>query len=189
MFCSRCQYRHVCRDEWDASCCVQDPQEVDLTEDGMVQEACATTSKARRAASATSAAAKPPGRRKLKVLEIFSWAMVLSTLALSREGWTAGPVCSIETGFDLTTADGQCKAWQLLENEDPDVVTVAWPCTDWSLMQNLNLGRPDYWRRLLKRRKKSIKMVKFSADVAEWQNKRHRPTRPKFFLAENPWNS
>ena len=69
-------------------------------------------------------------RRKFKVLEIFSWAMVLSTLALGRQGWTAGPVCSIETGFDLTTPEGQCEAWQLLENEDPDVVTVAWPCTD-----------------------------------------------------------
>ena len=78
-------------------------------------------------------------RRKFKVLEIFSWAMVLSTLALGREGWTAGPVCSIETGFDLTTTQGQTDAWQLLENEDPDVVTVAWPCTDWSLIQNLNL--------------------------------------------------
>ena len=74
---------------------------------------------------------------------IFSWVMVLSTLALGRDGWTASPVCSIETGYDLTTRQGQQDAWQLLHNEDPDVVTVAWPCTDWSLMQNLNLKRPD----------------------------------------------
>ena len=99
--------------------------------------------------------------------------MVLSTLALGRAGWTSSPVCSIETGYDLTTRDGQDAAWQLLKHEDPDVVTVAWPCTDWSLMQNLNLNRPEYWRRLLKRRRKSVKMVQFSADVAEWQNKRH----------------
>ena len=128
-------------------------------------------------------------RRRFKVVEIFSWAMVLSTLAINRDGWTAGPVCSIETGYDLTTSQGQRDAWALLEREDPDVVTLAWPCTDWSLMQNLNLNRPEYWKRLLLRRQKSVKMIKFSADVATWQNKRHRPLRPKFFLAENPWSS
>ena len=56
-------------------------------------------------------------------------------------------------------------------------------------MQNFNLNRPDAWKRLLQRRRKSVKMITFSADVAEWQNTRHTLFNPKHFLAENPWSS
>ena len=61
-------------------------------------------------AAITTAGKTPKKKKKFKVIEIFSWAMVLSTIALSRDGWTAGPVCSIETGFDLTTPKGQADA-------------------------------------------------------------------------------
>ena len=50
---------------------------------------------------------QPPSRQrpknKWKVIDIISWPVVLSTLALSHDGWTADPVVWIEIGFDLMT--------------------------------------------------------------------------------------
>ena len=151
----------------------------DLVDSAEEDETCGTFAAQSRGGGTSSPICR---RKKFKVLEIFSWAMVLSSLALTRQGWSSAPVCSIETGYDLTTRAGQDSAWALVQREDPDVITLAWPCTDWSLMQNMSLNRPDAWRRLLLRRRRSVRMIDFSARVAQWQNARHTAARPCSFF-------
>ena len=58
-------------------------------------------------------------------MEFFTCVAMVTTVALTTEGWTASEPVTIGTGFDLRTKDGQNRALQLRDEYDPDVATLA----------------------------------------------------------------
>ena len=76
-------------------------------------------------------AGKPP-----VVMEMWTWKQEVLRQAV-KEGWAAGPAVSIETGFDLRSADGQKRAKEEVIKHKPDLLVMAFPCSPWSMLQNL----------------------------------------------------
>ena len=59
---------------------------------------------------------------------------MVTTVALTTDGWAAPEPVTIGTGFDLRTRDGQIRALKLPDECQLDVATLAFPCTLWSIM-------------------------------------------------------
>ena len=51
-------------------------------------------------------------------------------------------VIVFEVGFDLRTEIGQKKAWEVIKQEQPDLIVCAFSCTPWSPLRNLGLSQP-----------------------------------------------
>jgi len=99
--------------------------------------------KLRRTLDALQVLVSSPPAVKKKILEICTWTEQITKVARDR-GWEALLSVSLETGYDLTTSVGRKMTMQVLEEQRPDVVIVAWPCTAWSQMQNINNKTPEY---------------------------------------------
>lgn len=126
---------------------------------------------------------RPSG--KLKVLEIFTWTCMLSMVAYSRGNWEFYEPISLESGWDLEIPQCQEKAMAYLEEVDPDLLMIAWPCAPWSILQNANQRTPTQ-RRLLKMRRMKARrtLLAFTRRAMLWQRR-----RGKAVAAENPATS
>ena len=107
---------------------------------------------------------------------------MVSQVARSR-GWQVGEPVNLESGFDLLTIGGQRRCNDYLRSFQPDAVVFAFPCTTWSVMQQINQRTPQQKQRLEERRKEQRKMTKYVAEVAEWCRQREVK-----FLMESPWS-
>ena len=96
---------------------------------------------------------------------------MLSMVAMAR-GWDVWQPASLETGFDLSTRDGQGKCWTYLEEIQPDAVAFAFPCDPWTQMQNVNQRTEKQRDDLQKRRIKHRNITRFVREVAKWQHER-----------------
>ena len=106
-----------------------------------------------------------------RILEIFTWTCALTQAAC---------------GWDLENPGAQEKAFRYLQEVDPDVVMVAWPCGPWSIMQNANMRTPQQREALHLRRMQSRRtLLRFTRRVVLWQRNRGRlvfgenPAKPK----------
>ena len=109
--------------------------------------------------------------RRPRFLEICTWTAMLSMVAMAR-GWDVWQPASLETGFDLSTRDGQGKCWTYLEEIQPDAVAFAFPCDPWTQMQNVNQRTEEQRDDLQKRRIKHRNITRFVRKVAKWQHER-----------------
>jgi hypothetical protein len=78
-----------------------------------------------------------PKVRRYRVLEIFTWCMALTTMAFNRNWDTMEPVDALN-GWDLRAAQVRKAAYDYVDRESPHLVVIAWPCTNFSTIQNLN---------------------------------------------------
>ena len=69
-----------------------------------------------------------------RILEIFTWTRALTQVACDK-GWSTYEPVTLDSGWDLENPGVQEKAFKYLQEVDPDVVMVAWPCGPWSIMQ------------------------------------------------------
>ena len=77
------------------------------------------------------------GRRRPVLLEIFAGIMMLSRVAMSR-GWEVIQPEDYENGgADLLTPQGRNHVDDVLDRFDPDLVSMAPPCSPWSQLQQI----------------------------------------------------
>ena len=62
-------------------------------------------------------------RRKLSIMEICTWTMMVSMVAAAR-GWETWQPITIESGYDLTTDHGINMAKHDIEKANPDVIAA-----------------------------------------------------------------
>ena len=100
-------------------------------------------------------------KRVRKVMEICTWTMMISSLAVERdpEHWKVCRPITIETGFNLLKKSGRKKADKHLEKEKPDLIVAEWMCSPFSSTQNMNLGKGgDIRDRILREQSKHKKV-------------------------------
>ena len=110
---------------------------------------------------------RSPMRRVRKILEICTWTMLISTVALERsDKWQVCTPVSIEHGFDILTPEGRAKGWKHITTEKPDLIIGEWMCGPFSAMQQLNLFKGGELRdRILAQRKQHTKVSEWIAKV------------------------
>eukprot|EP00435_Cladocopium_sp_Y103_P055915 s2552_g18.t1 len=72
-----------------------------------------------------------------KILEVFTWTCLLSRLADSW-GWQFCEPITLPN-WDLSKQSDIAAALDYVDRCNPDLLVVAWPCTKWSPMQNMNI--------------------------------------------------
>ena len=117
-----------------------------------------------------------------RVLEVFTWTMMISIVAAQR-GWEAGQPVTLPA-FDILTTSGRRDAEDYIARFDPDLLAVAWPCTVWSPLQNLGPNTVERWRRLHLRRQEQRCLLRWMEKVV----RAHR-SRCGFTFGENPASS
>ena len=78
---------------------------------------------------------RQPGRWRM--IEIFTWTAMVAIVAGTMPQWQAFEPLTLPR-WDLLDWKAQDDALRLLEEHDIDFSIIAWPCTPWSIMQNLN---------------------------------------------------
>ena len=74
--------------------------------------------------------------------------------------------------------------WDVIQKEKPDVILMAFPCTPWSIIQNMNMTDP--WRKMQveKARHEDQPLLDLVVQVA-----RHQENHGKYYVIENPTSS
>ncbi len=82
----------------------------------------------------------------------------------------------------MTKQSDKRRAWKELEEIDPDVIVLAFPCSPWPRLRLMERGE----RRVLleKERDQHRALLKFTTDVAKYYNRKGR-----FVIVENPRGS
>ena len=119
-----------------------------------------------------------------RILELCTWSCMLSIT--ERGCWEAWEPISLESGWDVSTMDGQNKAMQYLQEAESDVLMIAWPCGPWSPLQNISM-RTEAQRLTLQRKRLQARrtVLSFTRRAALWQRRRgglvfgENPATPK----------
>ena len=135
------------------------------------------------AAAASKEDKEPKKRRKLKVLEVFTWTMMISMVAAAL-GWHVMEPVSKETGWDLRDRRVQTKVLEYVARERPDLVVCAWPCTAFSSLQYIKSMWPGQAEKIAKRQEEDEEFIRFAGKLCRLQQSGGR-----HFLGENPWTS
>jgi len=112
------------------------------------------------------------------VQELFSGSARVSSACADNGLRVAAPI-DLRTGFDLAAREGQKRAWNQIEEQQPTVVFMAPLCSPWSSLSN---ATPEPQRS--EKRRASMPLVLFCHDVA-WHQIKHG----RFFIIENPQSS
>ena len=114
------------------------------------------------------------------LLEIYAGTATLTKVARQKKDtWTALDPVDILYGYDLTKLEDRKRVWQVIEKEEPDLITLAMPCGPWC--QWMNLCDPDT---VEEKRTESMPLWRFARQVWDHQVQRHR-----LVLTENPLGS
>ena len=90
--------------------------------------------------------------------------------------------------WDLFRSDHQKEALEYLSRADPDLLVIAWPCCDWSPLQEFGKKTADQMTRLGERIQKSRILLRFVKKAAKDQRRRggallgENPSRSKAWL-------
>ena len=131
---------------------------------------------------------EPPSRPKARrpgpwrCMEIFTWLCMVTTVAFDR-GWDSFQPVTLPD-FDLQTEIGRQEARGYIKETDPDLLVIAFRCTPWSQMQQINQRTPHQVRRLRLDRLKELCILEFVNELAQWQASRGRAV-----VVENPKRS
>lgn len=125
---------------------------------------------------------RQPGAWRL--VEIFTWTCALTQVAC-QAGWSTFEPVTLDSGWNLELRSDREKAFRYLQEIDPDVVVLAWPCSPWSTMQNANM-KTELQREALhhKRRRARRTLLAFVKQVVLWQR-----SRGAIAIGENPISS
>ena len=108
-----------------------------------------------------------------KILEICTWTMLISTIALEKDSnWHVCTPVSIEHGFDLLTPQGRKKGAEYIYKEKLDLIVGEWMCSPFSSLQNLNLAKGGELRdRVLHDQREHAKVSAWISQIEKWQRK------------------
>ena len=121
--------------------------------------------------------------RPYKVLEIFTWTMAVTMMAVSR-GWQGCEPVSLPR-WDLRKPEDRQATMQYVMKEQPDLLVIAWPCTVWSPLQYLGTMTEERYNRLLTRQQEDREcFLSLVHDLVQYQRSVGRA-----HLGENPWPS
>ena len=83
-----------------------------------------------------------PMQKVRKIMEIRTWTMMISTLALEMPNgkWQVCTPVSIEHGYDVLTESGRRKAEKYIHHEKPDLIVGEWMCSPFSSLQHINMS-------------------------------------------------
>ncbi len=79
--------------------------------------------------------------------------------------WSKGSAISLETSFDLRAPEGQTAAWKTLKKELPDLVVMAFPCSPWSALQNMQKDEEAGKEKQIQ----DLPFLEFALAAARWQ--------------------
>ena len=121
--------------------------------------------------------------RPFKVLEVFTWTMAITLVAVAR-GWQGQEPVTLPR-WDLRQASDRAAAYQYLVREEPDLLVLAWPCTVWSPLQHLGPMSEERLERLVQRQQADRDcFLSLVHDMVQFQRSRGRA-----HLGENPLTS
>ena len=111
---------------------------------------------------------RSPMRRVRKILEICTWTMLISTVALERsDKWQVCTPVSIEHGFDLLKSADRKRAKEYIYSEKPDLICGEWMCGPYSSMQKVNLAKGGETRnKILRDQREHAKVSAFISTLA-----------------------
>ena len=119
-------------------------------------------------------------KERFIILEIYAGTATLTKVARSKKAtWKALEPVDILYGYNLTKAEDRKRVWQVIENEEPVLVTLAMPCGPWC--QWMNLCDPE---KVEEKRTESMPLWRFARQV--WA---HRIRKHRLVLTENPLGS
>ena len=84
----------------------------------------------------------------------------------------------------MRSAQVRKAAYEYVDRESPHLVVIAWPCTSFSTIQNLNRSRVGFDEKLALARKRDEVFIRFAYEVTRLQMRKGRHV-----LLENPLTS
>ena len=98
-------------------------------------------------------------------------------------GLVPGPALDLQTGYNFSRHADRKKAIDLINSEEPELVTLSPPCTEFSRLQALNrhIHGEEYEEEHDRLKAEAVKHVEFCIKLAKIQMKRGR-----WFLFEHP---
>ncbi len=117
-----------------------------------------------------------------RVVEIFTWSAIITIMAGMLSQWEAWEPITLPR-WNLMDKAVRTEAMRYIEMLDVDLAVIAWPCTPWSIMQNLN-QKPHQLRELQIKQNEHRTLPVFVEQVAYRQYVNKRAT-----LGENPAGS
>ena len=125
-----------------------------------------------------------PRKRGLwKVVEVFTWTCMISLCAMDRGNWTMMETVTLP-GWNLLKESDRREALEYLAKEDPDLLVLAWPCTFWSVLQEMGIKTEEQRERLMKNRMEQRIILNFVCEACQQQR-----ARGGAVLGENPHTS
>ena len=118
-----------------------------------------------------------------KVVEVFTWTCMISLCAAERSNWSMMEPVTLPGWNLLEEADRQ-EALAYLAREDPDLLVLAWPCTFWSILQEMGTKTEEQRSRLMENRMEQRNILNFVCEACQQQR-----ARGGAVLGENPYTS
>ena len=94
------------------------------------------------------------------------------SLTAARMGWEFLEPITLESGWDLTCRETQDRAMSYLKEVSPDLLVVAWPCSPWSPLQQLNVKTETQRRAPRAKRRANKPLLAFARRAVLWQRSR-----------------
>lgn len=118
-----------------------------------------------------------------KVVEVFTWTCMISLCAVERGNWTMMEPVTLP-GWNLLEESDRHQALEYLAKEDPDLLVLAWPCTFWSVLQEMGIKTEEQRERLMENRMEQRTILNFVCEACQQQR-----ARGGAVLGENPHTS
>ena len=108
------------------------------------------------------------------IMEVFSFERV--GRVCKEHCLVPGPALDLQTGWGFSRAADRAKAVKLLNDEQPELVTLSPPCTEFSRLQSLNrhVHGQEYVDKHEGLKVDAVKHVEFSIKLAKMQMRRGR---------------
>ena len=107
--------------------------------------------------------------RQMVVAEVYSNPRVAKEAV--EMGHRSGGSYDLGTGYDFSKASERRRCWKELEAQDPDLLVLCPPCGPFSLLQELNYGKMEFSKAVMKVAE-GVEHVKFAMRLYAWQHLR-----------------
>eukprot|EP00435_Cladocopium_sp_Y103_P032430 s1165_g8.t1 len=118
------------------------------------------------------------------LLELFAGCAVLTSV-FQASGHLCCASLDINSGWNVFDAGHRRYVEELIDKENPYLVTIAFPCGPWSPWQRLNMANDEAtWERVSESRRQWLQIFKWIRKIAKKQQEKGGKT-----MLENPWPS
>eukprot|EP00435_Cladocopium_sp_Y103_P048460 s7_g14.t1 len=118
------------------------------------------------------------------LLELFAGCAVLTTVFQAAGHQCCTPL-DINSGWNVFDSGHRRYVEEMIDKENPYLVTIAFPCGPWSPWQRLNMANDEVtWEKVSESRRQWLQIFKWIRKIAKKQQEKGGKT-----LLENPWPS